>query len=211
MEKKDKISIGLSVLALIISIGVFVDGKITMTNEANEQEIKNSYSAYKLGDKFGIYTVAYLHTNVGTPKEIQNFREDMLKSIQDPQSYADQLGLRIQLSDLLTNYDKNSAFNSRIYSIIPDRISSLYTERTTSAYECAFWASWCLMNAKISKEKQNEEFLIENFNSTVLPKIEGVIKILKLPKSSISEVNSAKELEVMSDNLRKKLNEEMSK
>lgn len=207
MELKDKIATLISILALVVSVGVFIDSRVESHQAKIEVDAKNSFIAYRLGDKFGIYTVAYLHTNVGTEEELNKFRDDLLKSIQDPQGYADQLGLRINLSELLINYDKSSAFNNRIYSLIYDQILTVHGKEVATSYDAAFWASWTLMNSKISLDKGNGEWLVEEFNQNLYPKIRKLYEILEYPKDIVLKVTNINELNTLALNLRKSLKE----
>jgi hypothetical protein len=210
MELKDKISMSLSVLAIIISISVFVDGKITKNREAKAEERQNSYAAAKLGDKLAVYTVTFLLEIEGaTPDKMANFKESIIKSIQDPQSYADQMGLRLQLSDLFLNYNVNSAFTSRIYDLVHERMVSLHTNHTVAVFECAYWASWCTMNARITREIKNDDFVFTEFNIKGLPKLKLALRELELPNSLVYEVNTAEEMFSMASELRIQLDSEL--
>lgn len=207
MELKDKLSIFISLFALVISLGVFIDAKNVARQKSEIEKEKNSYIAYRLGDKFGVYTVAYLHTTVGTEDEIAAFRKDLLKSIQDPQGYADQLLLRIELSDLFSNYDKDSVFNNRIYTIMSERISTMHDKHVASVYETAFWASWTLMNAKMSSEIGTSDFIVKNFNNTLYPKLQSLLLEIELSNELVFKVSDSKELESMATKLRSVIRE----
>jgi hypothetical protein len=196
MEKKDRFALYISGLSLIVSIGVFLNFKYESHQATAGEEKKNAFIAYRLGEKFAAYSVAYTHGTVGTKKEIGDFRKQIFNSIQVPQGYADSLQLRIDLTDLFSKYNKNSAFNNSMYEVLSSRVSVFHNEYISASFEAVYWAVWTIMNAMIviENKNKNEAILVEQYMELVYPKLREVSNTLELSKDLLKEVKTIQEL-----------------
>jgi hypothetical protein len=205
VEIKDKLSLGISVLALLVSVAVFVDDQLDARRAAADERERNSFVAYRLGDRFAIFLVAYVQTTVGEPAEIESFRESILYSLQEPQGYADRLELRLDLGKLLRGYDSSSPFTNRIHGVLSDRLETLHEERVAAAFEGAFWSTWLAMNAEISEDKGNGAWLLEETTHTLVPELQAAGETLGLSEVPDPAVSSLQDLKAFASGYREAL------
>jgi hypothetical protein len=161
MEKKDKITISIASVALLVSIISFAFSEIREINRQNIEESKVSYQSFTLGEKYCLPFVTYIQTTKGKKEEIDKTKSDALFDLKVVQGLADYMNLKIQLVEYVRNYsmktDPNSFFSKKPVLNIIDRIDAIYGTRASASFRLGFWLPWLYINASISTQKEYEQ------------------------------------------------------
>lgn len=194
MKRKDKISITISILALIISLFVLIDKKKSEWRIKVNEEKRNAYLAYRLGEKLSIAVVAYLQTNKGDKVKIDDFKQKILVNLRDAQAYADHLNLKIDLSDLLQNEKTYSELNKGITEIVFERFDTIHSQKVSAVYKLVFWSNWLEMNAYISQQKVNGDWLVKEYKKILYGTLKTEAEKIKIDSEYLSNASNLNDL-----------------
>ena len=156
-SRKDKITITISVLALLVSLATFGFTRWEKWNEARVSSARQGYSAFQLGERFAISLITYHQTRIGTPEAVQEATSNALKFARLAQGYADRLELGLDLRSFVEEYKPGQEVIAEpVTRTIESRLVAERGQRTSDHFSLGFWLVWWVLNTGIADKALTE-------------------------------------------------------
>ena len=165
---KDRITITISVFALLISLSTFGFTRWEKYSEAKLARARDNYSALQLGERFAISFVVYHQVRIGTPEAIQGAASDALRYALLAQGYADKLDLGLDLRSLIEKSNPGErVIPEPETTTIAKRLVAERGRQVADHFSLGFSLAWWNLNIGIANKNAssgNREML-EEFTS----------------------------------------------
>lgn len=163
---KDKLSLIISSIALLLSMaGFFYPLYRTSANEVKSERRAQTH-AYNLGIAFTLAYIGFTQTTEGNPREIAEAEESAKRFLeQNTREIATALGLSPDLSVYLVKPKRGDVLEGRPFQSLREKISYFNTERTVAAYDLGHGLTYLGAESQYAQVLHKEQ----EFAQTVYP------------------------------------------
>ena len=162
LGKKDRLALILSTLSFLVSISTLALNRWDNYREDKVARLRDSYSAFQLGDRFATIFIVFHQVNIGSKEEIANARRDALAAARTTQGDADKLDLRFSLSAFVEEYKPGQNIISiPVTKTIENRLFAERGKYVADHFSLGFWLTWYALNIGIStKDGKTEQISV---------------------------------------------------